>query len=274
MLKFLLIVGLTLLGSCSSKKADLKAKQANLYFSAGTQSLIDKDYTAALTSLMKANEFNPESTEILTNLGMAYYFKGEQEIAIKHLMQALKINPKNSDARVNLASIHYKDGKYAEAEKLYKEVLQDLTYDKQARTLYNLGLIELQSRKNSAGAEAYFKRSVKEDENYCPAFFQLGMVQYNRRQFNTALKNFKEAGTGTCYESPAPHYYTGLTLVELGKLDSARMKFDEVESRFKKTSYATKSRAKALELNSIEFRQQQKPQGHASRNSVLESPEF
>ncbi len=266
----LFILATLLLSSCASKN-DLNVKQAGLYFGAGTQSLMEKQYTEALKNLLVANKLDPENSDILNNLGMAYYFKGEEELAVRSLNSALKINPENSDAKVNLASIHFKNGRIVEAEKIYKNVLKDLTYDKQARTLYNLGLIQLQGNKDYVAAENYFKKSIKEDDNYCPAYHHLGLVQYDRRQFNSALKNFKEASMGTCFNSPAPHYYQALTLIELRRYDEARVKLDEMSTRFKKSDYAKRARQKAIELTTIENKRIS--ESHAS-SKVLESPDF
>lgn len=266
----LLVVAMLLVTACASKN-NLKAKQAEIYFGAGTQSLMDKQYTEALKNLLEANKLDPNNSEILNNLGMAYYFKGENELAIKHLFQALKLNEDNSDAKINLASIYYKAGKIQEAEKLYKKVLKDLTYDKQARTYFNLGLIELSERKNNVAAENYFKKSIKEDDNYCPAYYHLGLIQYNRRQFNSSLRNFKEASMGICYESPAPHYFQALSMIELRRYEDARIKLDEIDTRFKNSQYSAKARAKSIELNHIENQKSQ--ESHASRK-VLESPDF
>lgn len=267
----LLFLSMVILTSCASKESDLKQKQANLYFGAGTQSLIDKQYTEALKNLLEANKLDPENSEILNNLGMAYYFKGERDLAVKHLTRSLELNEKNSDARINLASIYFKDNNFAAAEKTYKQVLKDLTYDKQARTYYNLGMLEIQGRRDLVAAENYFKKSIKEDDNYCPSYYQLGLIQYQRRQFNSSLRNFKEASMGTCFNSPAPHYYQALSMIELRRYDEARAKLDEIDTRFKKSTYAVKARTKAIELQSIE--KNKSYESHASRK-VLESPDF
>ena len=261
-----------LLTSACASKEDIKTKQSNIYFAAGTQSLMSEQYTDALKSLLKANELTPDRSEILNNLGMAYYFKNEKDLAIKTLQRALKLDGNNSDASVNLASIYYREGKYNEAEKLYKKVLQDLTYDKQARTYYNLGILNLQVNKDVNSAESYFKKSIKEDENYCPSYYQIGMIQYQRRQFNTALRNFKEATLGTCFESPSPHYYQALTLIELKRYGEARLKLDEIDMRFKRSVFAVKARNKVIELNEIENKSKSE-ESHASR-MMLESPDF
>lgn len=267
----LVFVAVVLLTSCSSKQKDMRKKQSDLYFGAGTQSLMQREYTDALKNLLKANELTPDNSEILTNLAMAYYFKGEKDLAIKTLKRSLELNKNNSDAKTNLASIYFRNRNYPEAERLYKDVLSDLTYEKQARTLYNLGILELTVKKDKVAAENYFKKSIKEDDNYCPAYYHLGHLQFERRQFNSALKNFKEASMGTCYDSPAPHYYQALSLIELRRFDEARLKLDDIETRFKQSAYSAKAREKALEITEIENKK--KPVSHASRN-VFESPDF
>lgn len=266
-----LVLGTFLLASCSSKKDSVAEKKAELFFGAGTQNLVAKEYTEALKNFMEANKLDPDNSDILNNMGMAYYFKGELDLAIQTLKRSLQLNKNNSDAKINLASIYYNEKNYAEAERLYKKVLLDLTYDKQARTYFNLGILEAQIKKNQVAAENYFKKSIAEDDNYCPSYFQLGMIQYNRRQFNSALRNFKEASMGSCYELPAPHYYQALTFTELKRYDEARAKLEEIDARFKESVYAVKARTKAVELRDIENR---KPiESHASRK-VLESPDF
>jgi tetratricopeptide (TPR) repeat protein len=261
-----------ILGACASKSKEIENKEAVIYFGSGTQSLMNAQYTDALTNLLKANAIEPNNPIILTNLGMAYYFKEEKETAVKYLEKSIKLDPDNSDAKLNLASIYYNDGDIDRAEKLYKLVLKDLTYDKQARTHYNLGMLELQKRSNAVAAENYFKKAIKEDDNYCSAYFQLALIQFNRRQFNTALKNFKESTMGTCYESPAGHYYQALSMVELKNFLDARLKFDEISTKFPKTVYGVKARTKAIEINDLENRH--KASGSQASRTLLDSPEL
>lgn len=267
-----LLLATMLLSSCSSRSKEVSNKQAALYFGSGTNSLINGHYTEALTALLKANNLEPENSNILTNLGMAYYFKGERETAVKFLNKALEFDKDNSDAKLNLASIYYNDGEIDKAEKYYKLVLKDLTYDKQARTHYNLGMLELQKRNNLVAAENYFKKAILEDDNYCAAYLQLGQIQFKRKQFRTSLKNFRESTMGTCVNSEAGHYYQGLAYIELNDFLDARLKFEEVITKFGKTAYGAKARAKSLEMNDIESRFNAK-QTHASRK-LLESPNF
>jgi type IV pilus assembly protein PilF len=267
----LMMFGIISLYSCSSKKNANVSKKAGLFYGQGTADLINKKYTDALKNLLNANELEPNNSEIINNLGMAYYFKGQRDLAIQHLNKAIELNEKNADAKSNLATIYYHEGNIKKAEKLYKEVTTDLTYEKLAITYYNLGVLELDKKKNSLAAENYFKKSLEEDENYCPSYFQIGLIKYGQRKFNTALKNFKEASMGVCYEIPAPIYHQALALIELKEYDEARLKLDMIETRFKDTPYYTKAKNKILELGEIQTRFTSEKQ--ASGN-LFESPEF
>lgn len=267
----MLLVILLSLMSCASGPKEMD-KKAEIFFNAGTQALMTKDYTEALTNLLKANELQENNPEILNNLGMAYYFKGDTNLALKCLNKSLKLDPRNSDARMNVASVYYEEGKIQDAESLYLEVTKDLTYDKQARTYYNLGVIELEKKKNTTKAEGYFLQSLKEAEDYCPSHYKLGTIQFSRREFNKAYRSFRDATMGVCLNSPAAHYQQALTLIEMRKFTDARMKLDDVENRFRETTFAVQARTKMMELDELERRH--KTLEARSPRKVIQSPEY
>jgi tetratricopeptide (TPR) repeat protein len=270
--KYALMLGLIfVVMACSSTASKKKLNQSKIYFGAGTQSLMSQDYTDALANLMKANELDPENPGIITNLAMAYYFKGERNMAIKLLKKSIDLKEDNSDAKLNLASIYFHDGDLKSAEKFYKLVLKDLTYDKQARTLYNLGILE-NRKNNQVAAMNYFKKSIKEDSSYCPSYYQIGLIKYQQKQYSASLSNFRDAAMGTCMESAGAHYYQGLSLLGLKRYMEAQMKFDEIDARFKTSEFAAKARKKMTELVEIQ-KNDITEEVHASRK-VLESPDF
>lgn len=269
--KFFMISLLFALAACSSKKETVMSKKAELYYTSGTQSLIDQRYTEALQFLTKANEINPDDPKILNNLGMAYYFKGHRDLALQTIEHAIKVDDKNSDARSNLAAIAMKENDYPRAEQLLKEVLKDLVYDKQTVTYYNLGIIALR-RNEISQAKEYFVKSLNEDPSYCPSHFRLGVFFYQSRQFKKALDSFKEASMGVCYQDPAPIYYQALTQMEMGSFDDARIKLNEVDARFPKSEYAAKARMKIMNISNLESKH--KNQTYQANGSKMESPEF
>ncbi|MEK6626462.1 MAG: tetratricopeptide repeat protein, partial [Bdellovibrionota bacterium] len=245
---FVIALLLTACGSTKKELTDVERK-AELYYSRGTQLLIEKHYTEALDALSKAYDLTPNDSRILNNLGMAYYFKGKLVLAEQHLTKSLELDGKNSDARNNLASLYYTQGRLDEAKKNFQQIVEDLVYQHQYRTYYNLALIAL-SQKQVADAIRYLEKSLKERSDYCSAYFKLGEIYREKHSFNTALENFKEAYKGECYNDPAPLYEQGITLTMMRKNDLAKEKFNEIMERFSQSQYAPLATLQLKKLDS------------------------
>lgn len=269
---------LSFLISCSSNKMSEGQKKADIFYMSGTQNLVSKRYTEALTDFLEAVKLDPKNAEIHNNLGMTYYFKNELNLAALHLRKAIELDTKNMDPVNNLASIYFAQGKYAEAKENYEKILKDLTYPNQFRTYYNLGLIEI-INKDKNKARELFNKSLTDNENYCPAYFQLGTLDYEAQNFQAAYDNFKNAGIGECINNAAEaNYYQALTSWKLGNTERAKLKFLDITKRFPKSPMATKAQLQIEKLDSIEassnsneFSQAQKQQ-QAARQSFV-SPE-
>ena len=244
------LVTLTLF-SCSTRNDKAVAKKADIHYTYGTEELFNKNYTQAITHLLKAAELDPENDKIHNNLAMAYYFKDEKEMAIKHIKRALEINPKNTDALVNLASLYFEEGDMTKAEKIYLDSLKDLTFEKHARTYYNLGLIEVK-RNNLAKGRAYLDKSLKQSEDFCPSWLQLGMLDLRAKKPKDAAKKFHQARMGSCANDPAPLYWHAVSMMESKEYLNARMKFDELETRFPDSGYSRMAQQKLTELTLLE----------------------
>lgn len=246
-MKKIIPIIITLLITACSSNGPINKKKSILYYGHGTQKLIEKDYTQALSFLLKAYELDKKNTDILTNLGMAYYFKKKLEISKSYFEKAIEADPKNSDARNNLASIHLEQKNYSLAKKHYTIIKSELTYPKQFRTKYNLALIELQVGDRQIGVEL-LKEASKEKVDYCAANNLLGQTYYDLKKYKNALKWYKKATMGKCYEQPVPHYYIGKTLTQLARYDEAIQKFIELRERFSQSRYSALS---SLELKKI-----------------------
>lgn len=218
-----------------------------IYYGQGTQMLMKQNYTKALTHLLKAAEIEPENSDILNNLGMAYYFKGDKESAKQYITLSLRYDPKNHDASQNLATMALEEGNLTEAKEIYQKILKDLTYDKQARTYYNLGVVSLK-QKNSQEAFGLFKKSIAEDVTYCPSYLQIGKIFLAENNFQQALENFKEAGLGNCNKDPAPLYYQALAYKGLGDYAMANTKLTKLIKNFKGTKFYQVAKYQLLEV--------------------------
>lgn len=240
-----------ILVSCASNSKEKEEKISHIYFKQGTKELVEKNYTFALTNLLKAAEHDPQNTEIQNNLGMAYYFKKRPDKALTHLNEALKIDPKNIDAKANIATIYMETGDLKKAETIYKNIIEkELTYPYHFKTYYNLGLIE-EKRNHPEKARVYYKKSIEESSIYCPPRFKIGSYLMEIKKYKQALAHFKAASNGACSETAEPHYNQALAHLKLKEYDSARFKFQEIISRFPDSPYKEISEEKLASFRSI-----------------------
>ena len=129
-------------------------------------------------------------------------------------------------------------GNWEAARREYQEVLKDLLYDNQYRTYYNLALVDLRQGQKSSAIK-YLKKSLGDKADYCPALYQLGLLEKGNSNYLKALEYFQEGIKGICYESPAPHLQLGVIWEELGELGKAENKYKDVAKRFPETEYAS-----------------------------------
>ncbi|MBT3234715.1 MAG: hypothetical protein HN353_02065 [Bdellovibrionales bacterium] len=215
----------------SKKEKSSIEKKVAIFYQHGTHKLLNKDYTSALDLLLKAEALEPNDTKIQNNIGMAYFFKHQNRLALKHFLLAINLDQTNSDARNNLASLYFHLKKYKLARKQYLIIQQDLIYKHQYRIHYNLGLIYLK-QKERAKAIMSLKQALKEKSDYCAPSYILGRLANQRFQYQQAYKYFKQATMGTCYDNAAPHYQQALTLIKMKKYLPARLKLDEIIENF------------------------------------------
>lgn len=251
-IKTLLMALLVLtLSSCSSnqlKEQTPEEKKADVYYGQGTNELIKKNYVQALAYLTKARELNPKDSKTRNNLGMAYYFRDQHDLAIQEIKTAISLDDKNSDAHLNLGSIYMEKNRLQDARIQFEYALKDLTFPNQYRNYYNLGILSLKEG-DRAQAFDYLAKSIKEKLDYCPSHFKLGEMYAEEFRYKQALDAFKESGKGTCVSDPAPHYQQAMALLNLNRTTEAKRKFEEVMEKFSSTRYGTMAGIQIKKIN-------------------------
>ncbi len=281
MLKKALCLTLTtlLVASCSSnqlKDQTVEEKKAEVYYIRGTEELVAKNYSQALTHLISAKELNPKDAQIRNNLGMAYYFRDQPALAEAELKEAISLDTKNSDARVNLGSLYMEKNRLKEAREQFERAEKDLTFSNQFRNYYNLAILSLKEGDRRSAFE-YLAKSVKEREDYCAAYYKLGELYSEEYRFSQALEAFKSAGKGVCVKEPAPYYQQALALINLNKPVEAKRKLIEITDKFPSTRFSSMAIAQLRKLENA-------PQGQSStratqtevikESQAIETPNF
>jgi Tfp pilus assembly protein PilF len=250
--KFFLISLLAFFISCSSTDYSKEKKRAELFFSNGTTYLVKGDFTKALDNLMKAAKLDPERSDIQNNLGMAYYFKGKKNTALKKIKLAIKLDKANTEARANLASIYLRAKIYNKARYHYEKVLEDLTYNKQYQTYYNLGLLELKNNKENK-AEHFFKLSIKENEYSCNALYQLGRIALKNSKLEEAIKLFDKGSDGPCTNSEVNNYHLAIAHQAADNYVESSEGFRKFLVKFPKSKFKAQARQRLSALTEPGF---------------------
>lgn len=267
-----------LLASCATNSNDLKnqtpdEKKSEVYYGQGTNELVNKNYSQALTYLTKAKELNPKDSRVRNNLGMSYFFRDQIGLAEEQLKKAIDLDDKNTDARMNLGSLYLSQKNYKAARIQFLAVLEDLTYPNQFRNYYNLALASLNEGDRRMAFE-YLAKSIKEKEDYCLSHYKLGEMYAEEYRFKQALDSFKESGKGTCVSEPGPHYQQAMALLNLNRPTEAKLKFQEITEKFPATRFGTMASIQIKKINNNNEEQSTRTQTEMIRSNSVETPNF
>ncbi|HLD29670.1 MAG TPA: tetratricopeptide repeat protein [bacterium] len=105
-------------------------KDSGTLISEAKAALEKKKYSAARNILLTARKINPDSCEILFELGKLYFLTGNNASAAKFLRNALKCDPRNSHARILLGKIYRSQKRYDRAvQELRKNIRRRLNLE-------------------------------------------------------------------------------------------------------------------------------------------------
>ncbi|MCO4754824.1 MAG: hypothetical protein KC478_10105 [Bacteriovoracaceae bacterium] len=272
-MKFLILLALSvfMLTSCSSnskKELTPAEKKAKLYYNQGTRNLVAKDYTEALKNLMEAAALDSKNSQIHNNLGMAYWFKKSSKRAVWHIKKSIELDPKNTDAKLNLASIYLEKKSFSKAQDLYENILEDLTYEGQHRTHYNLGIIAL-AKGQANKAYAKFKLALDINPSYCPAHYKMGEMSFKNGHYLKAYESYREAGMGMCYSNPEPLLGQIDSLIKLGRYSEALVKLADMQERFAMSKYEVIARKTIRRVKALQAKEDRSDQVYSQQ---MEAP--
>ncbi len=165
MAAFCLVLGLALgylfRGSASpaASKATPPANQQNASMSAPQMPTLDQMKQMAekqAEPLLAQTQKDPRNAELLAKVGRIYESTHQFKEAAQYYGKSLEIDPKNVVLRNEMAACLYYTG---DADGAAAQFEQALKYDsKNANSLFNLGMIRWQAKKDSQGAISAWKQ--------------------------------------------------------------------------------------------------------------------
>ncbi len=110
---------------------------------------------------------DPRNADLLAQVGNIYLATHQFKEAAEYLAKSLDVNPKNIPIRTQLASCLYYAG---DVDGALQQLTRATTDDpKDANSLFNLGMIRLQGKKDTQGALSAWAQLLKSNPNLEPA---------------------------------------------------------------------------------------------------------
>jgi type IV pilus assembly protein PilF len=163
-----------LLSACAGSSVNRK-KEAEARMQMGVTYLEQRNLPMAMRELTRADELDPGNPEIEMMLGMTYQARGDLGKAEEYLRKAIDHKPDSAEARNNLGTVLANQKRWDEAAREFEAAAGNVLYTTPERAYYNLAEVQ-RMRKEPARAEDAYRRSLRANDRYAPAYLGLAAV--------------------------------------------------------------------------------------------------
>lgn len=222
--RFLLVI-VSVLVACASDREQQRA-EASFYRQLGISNLVTQSCTEALRYLLEAEKRDPDDADLQNALGLAYYCKGEFNLAINAYQKAVRLKPDFSEAYNNLGAAYAKIGQYDNANAAFDHALKNLLYATPERAYLNKGDAFYARLNYDEAARNYQKaidlslRKPEARDVLCVAYTRLGVTYNKQKRYRDALRSLGNA-VRLCPKYPEPYGQLYNTYMYLRKQDEA-----------------------------------------------------
>lgn len=213
------------LAGCAGPSADRK-KEADARMRMGVTYLDQRNLPMAMQELTKASKLDPGNAEVDMALGLVYQARGDMSKAEEYLRRAIDKKPDYADARNNLGIVLAERKAWNEAIREFEAAAANVMYTTPERAYFNLGEA-YRAKGDPANAEAAYRKALRANEQYAPAYVSLSAV------FGTQGKWKDAASVLTRCVEVLPEYAPGwmdlgLAYLRLSRPAEALKSFDKV----------------------------------------------
>ncbi len=242
-MKVLPVLAALLLTAGCSLFGPKDSEQADLYLRLGIAHIENGNLPYALRELLKAEEYDAGNPLIQNNLGLIYFLRERFELSEKHFRKAVELMPSFTEAKNNLARTLIEQEKYAEAEKLLNEVLNDLTYASFDKAFVNQGLLYF-NKKDYRKSSSSFIKAIEIQPDSCIANSYLGRSYFELKEYSMATIALDKA-IGFCQNQlfDEPHYFSALAWYRAGNKAKSESRFNEILKLYPNGKYRDKARS-------------------------------
>jgi type IV pilus assembly protein PilF len=208
--------------ACTGSSVNRK-KEAEARVQMGVTYLEQRNLPMAMRELTRADELDPGNPEVEMMLGLTYQARGDLAKAEEYLRSALYRKPDYGEAHNNLGIVLAKQKRLDEAAREFEAAGGNVLYTTPEWAYYNLGEVE-RMRKEPVRAEDAYRRALRANDRYAPAYLGLAAVLGEKGKWDEA-----EAVLARCVQL-LPEYAPGW--MELGRVRVRLKRPGEAENDF------------------------------------------
>ena len=177
------------------------------------------DYTAALRELLTAEKLDPQDPFVHNDLGLCYMAKKHMTDAIAHFKKAVALKPSYAPARNNLGTAYLTVGSWDAAIETFQEITKDVLYATPHYPLANLGMAYFEKGEYPTALK-YYKEALKLQPNFVVALRGVGRTYLAMNQGRLALR-YLEAAVQQAPQVADIHFDLAEAYLLVGNIDQA-----------------------------------------------------
>ena len=243
MTKTIIVLGTCalLVAGCSTapEKKELTHKQrAGLLLDVGNGALVEGDPTGALSTLIQAEQEDPDMPEVHHSMALAYFAKNDLNEALQEAETAVKLAPKFADANNTLGKILVDMGRYNEATAPLLSAAASPLYRDTFKSWTNLGILYYRKGELSKASD-YFEKAIDNSRDQaCIAYYYRGHLRLREGKYTDAIRDYKQATQKACGGFADAHLAIAITYERTKQFDLARRSYLNIGERFPNTKAA------------------------------------
>lgn len=187
----LLLIAAIVFASCGPTLAKRK-EESGIHYRLGVVQLNDKNVTEALRELTKAVELYPDDPSYHNALGLAYFIRGMNDVAIGHLKDAIKLDPNFSESHVNLSAVYIVERRWDDAISESKEALRNIFYKTPELAHFNIAEAYYNKGEYRNSLDNY-KKAVSLSPNYAEAYYNMGITLDKMNDVKNSIEAYEKA---------------------------------------------------------------------------------
>lgn len=178
----LLCLAVVALGACSSaavrQQEEQLIKSSEVNTELGLAYLQERDLERALIKLTKAVEQNPDNAKAQAAIAVVYENLGRADKADGHYARAVELDPQDSYARNAYGVFLCRKGEVEAALKHFDAAVDNPLYPQPEVALTNAG--QCVRAQNADMAENYLRAALRRNPQFATALFQMSRISYEK----------------------------------------------------------------------------------------------